>query len=57
MTINGNELGLKPIFTKYPKRSNKPVGGHSVVLLKYTSEYYSFINSWGTNWGDAGFFK
>ncbi|CAD8100702.1 unnamed protein product [Paramecium sonneborni] len=45
------------ILTKIRKRSDKPVIGHAVVLHKYTPEYYSFINSWGTEWGDAGFFK
>jgi len=30
-------------------------GGHAVCLVGYTEEYFIVRNSWGTNWGDAGF--
>ena len=30
-------------------------GGHAVCLVGYTEEHFIVRNSWGTNWGDAGF--
>ena len=31
-------------------------GGHSVVLVSNENGNLSFINSWGEDWGDGGFF-
>ena len=33
------------------------IAGHVVVLIKCDPEYLTFINSWGTNFADGGFFK
>ncbi|CAK70255.1 unnamed protein product (macronuclear) [Paramecium tetraurelia] len=60
-----NQMGFIPFFERNPfgilttvgPQSNKNIGGHSVVLYSYTEDYYLFINSWGTSWGDRGFFK
>lgn len=30
-------------------------GGHAVALVGYTSDRFIVRNSWGTDWGDAGF--
>ena len=38
----------------YPDERN---GGHSVVLTHISKDYLTFLNSWGKNWGDNGFFK
>ena len=35
-----------------PKRK-----GHAVVLTSYNSNCLIFMNSWGQNWGDNGFFR
>ncbi|CAD8104123.1 unnamed protein product [Paramecium primaurelia] len=62
---NENQKGFIEFFNKNPKgilssvgpQSNKDLYGHSVVLISYTSDYYLFINSWGKQWGDNGYFK
>jgi hypothetical protein len=30
---------------------------HAVILVEYGKDYLRFMNSWGTKWGDGGFFK
>jgi len=30
---------------------------HAVVLTAYSEEFYTIKNSWGTGWGDNGYFK
>ncbi len=32
-----------------------PLGGHAVALVGYTDRHFIVRNSWGTDWGDAGF--
>lgn len=39
---------------------NKRIGkviGHAVVLTHIYKDYLMFLNSYGTNWGDGGFFR
>ncbi len=31
--------------------------GHAVVLIRCSPDYLLFMNSWGQEWGDGGFFK
>lgn len=31
--------------------------GHAVVLVRCNSTSLTFMNSWGTKWGDNGFFS
>jgi len=42
-----------------PTRNAKVVERHAIVLVGYdnTGEYWIPRNSWGTGWGDQGFFK
>jgi C1A family cysteine protease len=41
-----------------PGHHEKVVGGHCVVLVGYDDSHKQFIvrNSWGTGWGQAGYF-
>jgi len=41
-----------------PGPDEKPVGGHAVMIVGYDNDEGVFIvqNSWGTAWGDNGFF-
>uniref|UniRef100_A0A914YL69 VWFA domain-containing protein n=1 Tax=Panagrolaimus superbus TaxID=310955 RepID=A0A914YL69_9BILA len=36
---------------------NNNVGAHAVTLIGYTPDYWIAKNSWGTNWGEAGYFR
>jgi len=43
----------------YPDtKKEKLLGGHAVLLVGYNKNDNTFIarNSWGTNWGDRGYF-
>lgn len=43
----------------YSRVSGKRVGAHAVLLVGYNDaeEYFIVKNSWGTNWGEGGFFR
>lgn len=32
-------------------------GSHAVVIVGYTKDHYIVKNSWGTGWGESGFFN
>ena len=42
-------------FPTRPSRSKDP--GHAVVLTSYNSKSLTFMNSWGANWANGGFFS
>ena len=42
---------------KRPKNPPPPTSGHAVVLTSYNSQCLTFMNSWGEEWGDQGFFR
>lgn len=44
----------KAVFT--PTRAAPVLFLHMVVLVGYTDTYWILLNSWGTNFGDSGFF-
>ena len=46
------------IMTYPNKRKEKLLGGHAVLIVGYDLENQHYIvrNSWGTNWGDRGYF-
>ncbi|MDE1920892.1 MAG: C1 family peptidase [Candidatus Omnitrophica bacterium] len=48
------QTGIVPM----PKRSEKVLGGHAVMAAGYDQKQKRFIvrNSWGTQWGQAGYF-
>ena len=39
-----------------PAKSEKLLGGHAVLMVGYTKDHYIVRNSWGTAWGDHGYF-
>ena len=41
-----------------PDLNSEPEGGHAVMCVGYDDERGVFIvrNSWGTGWGDGGYF-
>jgi len=46
----------------YVKNSSQLMGGHAVKIVGWgvdptVGNYWIVANSWGTTWGDAGFFK
>ncbi len=45
-------------FMPLPSPNEQPVGGHAVALVGYDAGKNMFIvrNSWGSNWGAAGYF-
>jgi C1A family cysteine protease len=47
------KTGMVPM----PKKGEKNIGGHAVALVGYDEEKQCFIvrNSWGADWGDAGY--
>ena len=40
------------------ERDNKPLGSHAVVAVGYndTKQHIKVLNSWGSHWGDKGYF-
>jgi C1A family cysteine protease len=48
------KTGLVPM----PKKDERVVGGHAVMAVGYdnTKNFFIVRNSWGTSWGDKGYF-
>ena len=42
---------------KRPTNPPPDTSGHAVVLTSYNSKCLTFMNSWGQQWGDKGFFR
>jgi len=52
-SISAGATGLVPNPTS---SSQKPIGGHEVVLIGFDEDkkLFTFMNSWGVNWGNKG---
>lgn len=52
-----DEVGAKKVM-RVPDRDDPMVGGHAVLIVGYDRPRHLFEvrNSWGTDWGDAGYF-
>ena len=44
-------------FVPMPKPGDNSVGGHAICIVGYDEKFkiYKFKNSWGANWGSAGY--
>lgn len=53
-----NRVAKTGIMTYPNTRREKLLGGHAVLLVGYdkTKKFFIARNSWGTNWGDRGYF-
>ena len=51
--LTQNELDVRKRPTSPPPRTS----GHAVVLTSFNSKCLTFMNSWGHDWGDNGFFR
>jgi C1A family cysteine protease len=40
----------------YPTVHDSLIGGHAVSIVGYTKKYYILLNSWGSKWGQGGYF-
>jgi C1A family cysteine protease len=37
--------------------NSQSIGNHIPLIVGYSSDYWIVKNSWGTNWGEKGFFR
>jgi C1A family cysteine protease len=53
-TQNVSETGIVPM----PTQEDKVIGGHAIMAVDYDDARQVFVvlNSWGSSWGDNGFF-
>ena len=58
-SFEGNAIAKNGIMPM-PKTSEKVLGGHAVLVVGYKlingQPYWIVRNSWGTGWGDGGYF-
>lgn len=38
-----------------PKKTEKSLGGHAILMVGYTKTRFKFRNSWGNDWGKKGY--
>lgn len=43
-------------YTYNPRKNERTVGGHEVTIVGYNDYGVEIENSWGTNWGNQGYF-
>lgn len=43
-------------YMNLPLSNDKYIGGHAVMAVGYTDENFIVRNSWGSDWGDEGYF-
>ena len=54
--ISAFDINRKPKATEI-KGCELEDGGHAVILIDVNDEEYTFMNSWGEQWGDHGLFR
>ena len=45
-----------PSYTYVNPNTNPSIGGHEMLIVGYTGDSFIVRNSWGTGWGDKGYF-
>jgi C1A family cysteine protease len=53
LTDTVSNTGIVPI----PAVSERMEGGHAVLCIGYGDGYFLCQNSWGSSWGDSGYFR
>lgn len=48
-------IGNKSGIIRKPKKEDKKLGNHALLVVGYFDEYFIVLNSWGSNWGKGGF--
>lgn len=53
-----SEAVAKTGIVNIPDKSENQLGGHCVLIVGYGQKdgYFTVLNSWGKDWGDAGYF-
>ena len=54
---NPKGILTKKIINQKPKIYESEEGGHAVVLTSIEKNCLKFLNSWGSSWGDKGYFR
>ena len=55
--FRNNPQGVLTSADLPPRAPAATRSGHAVVLVSYNVDGLKFMNSWGDNWGDTGFFR
>lgn len=48
-------IGNKSGIIRKPKKEDKKIGYHALLVVGYFENYFEVLNSWGSNWGKGGF--
>lgn len=51
-----SESAAKTGMVPMPAKGEECLGGHAVVVCGYTKDHWIMKNSWGSDWGDKGYF-
>ncbi len=50
-------LGNKSGNIRLPKKTDKKIGYHEILVVRYFGDYFECLNSWFPSWGKGGFFN
>jgi hypothetical protein len=53
--FRGSNEGWRSAYVR-PPREGEGLWGHAIALVGYTKNHLIGVNSWGTNWGENGYF-
>ncbi len=42
---------------RLPKKTDRKIGNHEILIVGYFENYFICLNSWGSGWGNKGFFN
>ena len=55
--INKKGILTSEILNENKEHPKSTPGGHAVVLTHISKDYLTFLNSWGSDWADNGYFR